>query len=161
MLYEDYRHVQKFLPVGVLFLGILGFICMLQIGHVVRAILIILVGAAPFVNLVICETKRENCKKHGACLSGQITMAYKLNIDRYCLVISFFDEVEKQLVSEIYTRNPNYFLKDCNCKIYKWKETYVESDFNTRDEVDMSLILQIPICDESLPLRKIGKVKAV
>ena len=161
MLYEDCRLVYKLFPIFILFISIWASVCMLLSGNGFLALLIFLVGATPFGKFVVCETKRENCKKYGKCIPGHITMAYQFNIDRYSLLISFFDDREKLLVTELYTRNPNYILKDCNCNVYKWKGTYVEDDFNSCGDDDMGQILQIPICDEALPSREIGKAKEV
>ena len=47
--------------------------------------------------------------------------------------------------TEGYVGNPNYKLKNISCAVYKWKDKYIEADFNVLDKKEKPHYLEIPI----------------
>ena len=133
-----------------------------DVSSYIQALLVLLAGGGPLVYSSAYEKMRDYCKQYGERIPGRITSVYRCNWDEYYLAISFFDGKEKRLITGVYTANPNFCLKDCNCNIYKWKDRYVEADFNSLSKDEQSQVLQIPVINRSsIPFKKSGKVEEV
>ncbi|MBO6309867.1 MAG: hypothetical protein J6N70_13760 [Oribacterium sp.] len=160
MEFEKRRNSNRAISVWIMFLSLIGSILLTMQNYYIYALMIFLVGAVPYVICRLYDKRRDDCREFGERIEGQVIMAYKYDFDAYYLVISFLDNGEKTLLTEEYNRNPNFYLKDCKCIVYKWKGKYVEGSFNARDDGDISELLHIPICKRLfIPFWEIGRVK--
>lgn len=160
------RHMYFFLMLCFIFRAI-SIIMLRREGEIMpfaQALVFLLVGVSPYACCVLHEKKRKDCKRLGECIPGHIVLAYeeKKGIvikGAYYLVISFYDDGEKKLLTEMYNGDPNFALKDVDCNIYKLNGKYVEADFHLRTSGEPIQWFQIPICKRFyVPFWKIGKV---
>lgn len=77
-------------------------------------------------------------RKQGKKYIGRIIAAnslYNARVNRIYLIIEFIEDgAKKKLLSQSYANLPNENLKSVNCSIYKYKNKYLECDFDVREK---------------------------
>ena len=135
--------------VGCVFAGIVVMTDDLNVYPIILAPFSWIIGLIPLVYCLSYNTKRIRYKKKGVCISGYIIGAYRTysyrGSQRYYLKIKFSDDGNKVLCTEGYVGDPNDFLSNCKCNIYKLGNSYIEADINTIRNGEKLTKKKIPI----------------
>ncbi|MBO6297877.1 MAG: hypothetical protein J6N53_03440 [Lachnospiraceae bacterium] len=136
-----------------------------EITLVIKAGCIFLGGLLILIYFLSFNTKRNKYKRIGQCIPGRIIgadMVYGRHESSYHLMISFYDNGEKVLYTEAYKGDPRFRLKSLRCNVYKWKDKYIEADFDCLAKREMPQGLLIPVQKrKSVNFWEVGKVKEV
>lgn len=160
MKYKTRREYHKGLSIICLLFGICGFgiagLCILTYAGesddltIRMGICSAIIGIGIFIYCWTCNVKRNRIKKKGERYEANIIGAeWLLNgrgEDTYYLLISFYENGERKIrYTEGYVGSPNYKLKSTKCEIYRWKNKYIETEFEVLDKKENPVQLNIPI----------------